>query len=230
MGAPAVRWSVLAVAVVAGAAASLPGPPGQRTTSLAAAVVLGAIASVVRSRAADTDRPAPVEARFPMDEVVAEPAPDGRAPDGRALDGGALHVGRVIGGGPVSIDRLDGVLVVGRGALAAGVFAAVTAALGAMATADQELRVAHGTDVVLPELPCAPVATLPSGVAVAALVGADGSRDGSVVLVPDLRFRPRRPCPTIEVTRYGCTLRGDPDEPVGMALAPVLPGLDPPAV
>ncbi|MFJ3380968.1 hypothetical protein ACIPJ2_11215 [Curtobacterium sp. NPDC090217] len=225
MGAPAVRWSVLAVAAVAGAAASLPGPPGQRTTSLAAAVILGAIASVVRSRSANRERPAPIEVRFPMDEVVVD-----LVPDGRALDSGALHVGRVIGGGPVSIDRLDGVLVVGRGALAAGVFAAVTAGLGATATADQELRVAHGADVVLPELACAPVATLPSGFAVAVLVGADGSRDGSVVLVPDLRCRPRRPCPTIEVTRYGCTLRSDPDEPVGMALAPVLPGLDPPAV
>lgn|GEM_PF-4743674 len=225
MGAPAVRWSVLAVAAVAGAATSLPGPPGQRTASLAAAVILGAIASVVRSRSANTERPAPIEVRFPMDEVVVD-----LVPDGRALDGGALHVGRVVGGEPVSIDRLDGVLVVGRGALAAGVFAAVTAGLGATATADQELRVAHGADVVLPELACAPVATLPSGVAVAVLVGADGSRDGSVVLVPDLRSRPRRPCPTIEVTRYGCTLRSDPDEPVGMALAPVLPGLDPPAV
>ncbi|SBN63677.1 hypothetical protein GA0004736_2615 [Curtobacterium sp. 9128] len=225
MGAPAVRWSVLAVAAVAGAATSLPGPPGQRTASLAAAVILGAIASVVRSRSANRERPAPIEVRFPMDEVVVD-----LVPDGRALDGGALHVGRVIGGEPVSIDRLDGVLVVGRGALAAAVFAAVTAGLGATATADQELRVAHGADVVLPELACAPVATLPSGVAVAVLVGADGSRDGSVVLVPDLRSRPRRPCPTIEVTRYGCTLRSDPDEPVGMALAPVLPGLDPPAV
>ena len=216
---------MLAFAAVAGAVASLPGPPGQRTASLSAAVILGAIASVVRSRSANTERPAPIEVRLPMDEVVVD-----LVPDGRALDGGALHVGRVVGGEPVSIDRLDGVLVVGRGALAAGVFAAVTAGLGATATADQELRVAHGADVVLPELACAPVATLPSGVAVAVLVGADGSRDGSVVLVPDLRSRPRRPCPTIEVTRYGCTLRSDPDEPVGMALAPALPGLDPPAV
>lgn len=218
MGAPAVRWSVLAVAAVAGTAATIPGPPGQRIASVSAALLLGAIATTVRSRSADTERPVPIDVRLPVDEVVADVE----------TEGGALHVGRGIGGEPVSLDRLDGVLVVGHGALAVGVFAAVTAALGATATDDQELRVAHGADVVLPELSCPAAATLPSGVAAAVLVGADGSRGGSVVLVPDLRSRPRGPCPTIEVTRYGCTLRTDPDAPVGMALAPVLPGLDPP--
>lgn len=222
MGAPAVRWSVLAVAAVSGAAASIPGPPGQRIASLSATVVLAVIAAAVRARPAETERPA-IDVRLPMDEVVVDVAAEGGE-----LEGGALHVGRVIGGEPVSIDRLDGVLVVGRGALAVGVFAAVTAGLGATATTDQELRVAHGADVVLPELASAPVATLPSGVAVAVLVDVDGARTGSVVLVPDLRSRPRERCPTIEVTRYGCTLRSDPDEPVGLALAPVLPALDPP--
>ncbi len=222
MGAPAVRWSVLAVAAVSGAAASIPGPPGQRIASLSATVVLAVIAAAVRARPAETERPA-IDVRLPMDKVVVDVA----AEVGE-LEGGALHVGRVIGGEPVSIDPLDGVLVVGRGALAVGVFAAVTAGLGATATTDQELRVAHGADVVLPELASAPVATLPSGVAVAVLVDVDGARTGSVVLVPDLRSRPRERCPTIEVTRYGCTLRSDPDEPVGLALAPVLPALDPP--
>lgn len=230
MGASVVRWSVTTVAAVAAAAAAIPGPPEPRIVSVSTALLLGAIATAVRPRPAHTERPVPIVVRAPTgDATTATTTVATSCANSEAFtDGHALHVGRAPGGGPLSLDGADGVLVVGRGAFAVGVFVALTAALGATSNADQELRVTVGTDVDLPELPSPAARTLPPGVGVAVLVGIDGGRTGSVVLVPDLRLRPRGRCPTIEVTRYGCTIRKDPDDPAGMALAPVLPALDPP--
>lgn len=176
--------------------------------TLAAAACLVVIALLVRS--------VPTRPDVAAVDVRAPTASGTRAPP--AADPRALSVGSASDGSPVGLDAATGIVVVGRGALAVGVFVALAAELGRCATGDDELRTVGPS-----------AGALPDGVAVAVVVDQAGQRVGSVVLVPDLRSTPRQPSPTIDVTRYGCAVRSDPDARASTRVLPRLPVLDGPA-
>lgn len=201
--------------------------------ALAAAACLVVIAMLVRSAPADA---ATLGVRAPEvpepDTLVPDvPVPDVAVPDVPArtaqgtvrrgppeADPRALPVGSALDGSPIELDAATGIVVVGRGAMAVAVFTALAAELGRCAGDDDELR------SVEPDGNGAA-----DGVAIAVVIDGAGDRTGSVVLVPDLRSTPRQRSPTIDVTRYGCTVRRDPDDCGSVRVIPRLPLLGDPA-
>lgn len=236
----ATRVTIAVVAAVALSAVAAPGPPWQRVVVVLAAVALGLVCLVVRADpepSVRAPRPDPpmiselVDGTAPRGDG-APPHGDGTVPPGTGGTDRARHrsvvAGHTVDGAPVTLDATAGILVVGRGALAVAVFRGLAGALHADPDADEELRAARADDVTVPADGPSTGGPMPSGTAVAVVVDGGGSRIASVVLVPDLGRRPRGPCATIDVTRYGCRLRSDPDSVVGVQLAPVLPPLGPP--
>jgi len=208
MRASVVRFLVLASAVLLGTVALVEGA----LSGAACAVALLAVAVLVQDPASTEDEPdlpvalLPVEPDTPvvatLDGLVAGTDPDGRL---------------------VHLDATVGIVVIGRGALAVGVFTALAASLSAAADDTHVVRLAAGDGVALPAS-CRGVA---EGAAVAVVLDEFGGRIASVVLVPDLRTLPRRPASTVEVSRYGCTARADPNAVRGAVIVPALPVLEP---
>jgi hypothetical protein len=210
MRASVVRLLVLASAILVGAVALVHGA----MSCAGYAVGLLAVAVLVRDPVGSEDEP-----ELPVAHLPVEPDP----PVAATLDG--LAVGTDPDGRLVHLDATTGIVVLGHGALAVGVFTALAGALSAAADDALVVRLAAGADVDLP----AARGGVPDGVAVAVVLDESGVRVASVVLVPDLRTLPRRPASTIEVSRYGCSVRADPDRPRGVVVAPALPALEPPS-
>lgn len=208
MRASVVRLLVLASAVLLGAVALVHGA----MTGAACAVGLLAVAVLVRDPAGPEDEPEPTVAHLPVE-------PD--TPVVATLDG--LVAGTDLDGRLVHLDATAGIVVIGRGALAVGVFTALAASLSAAADDTHVVRLAAGDGVALP----ASRWGVADGAAVAVVLDESGGRVASVVLVPDLRTLPRRPASTVEVSRYGCTARADPDAARGVVVVPALPVLEP---
>jgi hypothetical protein len=208
MRASVVRLLVLASAVLLGAVALVHGA----TAGAACAACLLAVAATVRDPVAPEDEPELPAAHLPVELDVPVAAP---------LDG--LAVGTDPDGQLVRLDATAGIVVIGHGALALGVFTAIAAALSAAARDTDVVRLAAGEDLALP----APRGGVPDGTAVAVVLDESGVRLASVVLVPDLRTVPRRPASTVEVSRYGCSVRVDPDAPRSVVVVPALPALEP---
>ncbi|WP_144765285.1 hypothetical protein [Curtobacterium sp. 9128] len=216
-----VRWGIVAVAVLVFGAAATSSAPLWRLVGICAAVALGAVGMLVRPdggggtddvrrlglevrepqgsdsldrTGAGPDVPGPrdgVDVPGPRDGVDVPGPRDGQG--GPGADAGALRVGQTLDGLSVTVDRGDGVLVVGRGALATGVFAGVAAALGTSGDgrvdtgggAPHELRLAAADDVELPR-----------GLRAAGTNGNDDGADpgGDRTVDPD-GDPPRRPAP-----------------------------------
>lgn len=202
----------------------------QRGSMVACAVALVVVAVSVRAPA-DTDILPPVAVVDPLPWV--DPPADTGASSGVAR-AGTVPVGRGDDGQPVTLDATAGIVVIGHGALAVAVFAAMVVALGRCASEQDEARTVCSDDVrlpdddrVLPGVVRRAGSGLGSGTAVAVLLDGRGQRVASVVLVPDLGTAPRQDGPTIDVTRYGCTTRSRPGA-TGRRVAPVLPELGQP--
>ncbi|MBT1605720.1 hypothetical protein [Curtobacterium flaccumfaciens] len=210
--------------VVAGVLAPISGA-GQSV--LLGAGACCALVDVVLHRSALPDpgtRPAQVVApRAPDQPVAADPLGSPAQPTGTTPeddDGTAVVVlGHGPGGNLLRVDAGSHIVVVGAGALAVAVFRGLAEQLRAAAVhADDDLRwaVAPGlldaagsrSDDPAPTTSSAPsVETLPSGTSVAVWMGADGRPHGTVVLVPGLGAAPRHRDVTVEVSRYGCSVR-----------------------
>jgi hypothetical protein len=215
MRASVVRLLVLASAILLGAVALVHGA----MSCAGCAVGLLAVAVLVRDPVGSEDEPELTVAHLPV-----EPDP----PVAATLDGLAVGTdrnGRLVHLDATTGDATTGIVVIGHGALAVGVFTALAGALSAAADDALVVRLAAGADVDLP----AARGGVPDGVAVAVVLDESGVRIASVVLVPDVRTLPRRPASTIEVSRYGCSVRADPDRPRGVVVAPALPALEPPS-
>jgi hypothetical protein len=208
MRASVVRLLVLASAVLLGAVALVHGA----TAGAACAACLLAVAALVRDPDVPEYEPKLPAAHLPVEFDVPVAAP---------LDG--LTVGTDPDGQLVRLDATAGIVVIGHGALAVSVFTALAAALSAAARDTDVVRLAAGEDLALP----APRGGVPDGTAVAVVLDESGVRLASVVLVPDLRTVPRRPASTVEVSRYGCSVRVDPDAPRSVVVVPALPALEP---
>jgi hypothetical protein len=193
MRASVVRFLVLASAFLLGVVAVVHGA----VSGAACAVGLVAVAVLVRDPVGAEDEP----------ELPVVHLPVGTDPDGRL----------------VHLDATAGIIVIGRGALAVGVFTALAAALSAAAEDAHVVRLAAGDGIAFPGARRG----VADGTAVAVVLDETGGRVASVVLVPDLRSLPRRPASTVEVSRYGCTVRADPDAPRGVVVVPALPVLEP---
>ncbi|MBF4581248.1 hypothetical protein ITJ54_01040 [Curtobacterium sp. VKM Ac-2865] len=208
MRASVVRLLVLASAVLLGAVVLA----DHDLTGAACAVGLLVVAALVRDPVVTEQQPGLPTAHLPVELDV---------PVVTRLD--ELAVGTDADGRLVHLDATAGIVVIGHGALAVGVFTALAAALSAAADDTHDVRLAAGDDIALP----ASRAGVPDSVAVAVVLDESGFRVASVVLVPDLRTLPRRPASTVEVSRYGCSVRADPDAPRGVAVVPALPALEP---
>lgn len=150
----------------------------------------------------------------------------------------ALVLGYGSGGTLLRVDPGSHVVVVGAGALAVAVFRGLAEQLRAVAAhADDDLRwaVAPGlvdaagssSDDPAPSTPTTPsVETLPSGTSVAVWMHADGRPLGTVVLVAGLGSAPRHRDVTVEVSRYGCSVRRLDGDGV-VRVSPALPVLAP---
>lgn len=196
-----------------------------------------ALVDVVLHRSASPDpgtRPVAVVAPPGADQPAApDPlgAPEQSAPVPEDSDGTpVLVLGHGPGGRVLRVDAASHVVVVGVGALAVAVFRGLAEQLRAAAVhADEDLRWAtapglldsagSGGDDPVPS-------TLPSGTSVAVRMGADGRPHGSVVLVAGLGSAPRHQDVTVEVSRYGCSVRR-PDEHGAVRVSPALPVLAP---
>jgi len=210
--------------VVAGVLAPISGA-GQSV--LLGAGACCALVDVVLHRSAPPDpgtRPAQVVApRAPDQPAAADPLGSPEQPTGTTSEDGdgtpALVLGHGPGGNLLRVDAGSHIVVVGAGALAVAVFRGLAEQLSAAAVhADDDLRwaVAPGlldaagsrSDDPAPTTSSAPsVETLPSGTSVAVWMGADGRPLGTVVLVPGLGAAPRHRDVTVEVSRYGCSVR-----------------------
>lgn len=208
MRASVVRLLVLASAVLLGAVVLT----DHDMAGAACAVGLLVVAALVRDPVVTEQEPGLPTAHLPVEHDV---------PVVAHLD--ELAVGTDSDGRLVHLDATAGIVVVGHGALAVGVFTALAAALSAAADDTHTVRLAAGDDVALP----ASRGGVSDSAAVAVVLDASGVRVASVVLVPDLRTLPRRPASTVEVSRYGCSVRADPDAPRGVAVVPALPALEP---
>jgi len=146
-------------------------------------------------------------------------------------DGGSPTL--VLGHGPgdhvVRVDAASHVAVVGTGALALAVFRGLAEQLRAAAVHDgDDLRwaVAPGLlDAGGPTSDEPSPRTLPRGTSVAVWMDEGGRPLGTVVLVAGLGSVPRQRDVTVEVTRYGCSVRRSDDHDV-VRVAPALPLLD----
>jgi hypothetical protein len=208
MRASVVRFLVLASAFLLGVVAVVHGA----VSGAACAVGLVAVAVLVRDPVGAEDEPELPVVHLPVEPDTAVVA---------TLDG--LAVGTDPDGRLVHLDATAGIVVIGRGALAVGVFTALAAALSAAAEDAHVVRLAAGDGIALPGARRG----VADGTAVAVVLDETGGRVASVVLVPDLRTLPRRPASTVEVSRYGCTVRADPDAPRGVVVVPALPVLEP---
>ncbi|WP_267419407.1 MULTISPECIES: hypothetical protein [unclassified Curtobacterium] len=208
MRASVIRFLVLSSGVLLGVVALV----HRSTGGAACALVLLAVTVLVRDPVVVEQEP-----ELPPTHLPAEPD----IPAAATLD--ALPVGTDPDGRLVHLDATLGVVVIGHGALAVGVFTALAAALSAAADDTHDVRLAAGDGVALP----AGRRGMAAGAAVAVVLDASGVRVASVVVVPDLRTLPRGPASTVEVSRYGCTVRADPEAPRGVAVAPALPALEP---
>lgn len=204
---------------------------GQQGSMVGCAVALAAVAVLVRT--SDESTPAsPVPVVDPLPWV--DPPLDHAAAPGVGTPG-QVPVGRTGDGRPVTLDATAGIVVIGHGALAVAVFAAMVVALGRCASEHDETRTAfsddvpfHDDDRPLPGSVRRAGSGLGPGTAVAVLLDARGERIASAVLIPDLGSVPRRAGPTVAVTRYGCTVRTRSGETTGERVTPVLPELDHP--
>jgi len=208
MRASVVRFLVLASAVLLGTVALVHGA----TSGAACAAVLLVVAVLVRDPIGTED-----ESELPVAHLPVEPD----TPVDATLD--ALAVGTDPDGRLVHLDATAGIVVIGRGALAVGVFTALTASLSAAAADAHTVRFAAGEGIALPGARRG----VADGAAVAVVLDGSGGRVASVVLVPDLGTLPCRPASTVEVSRYGCTVRVDPDAARGVVVVPGLPVLEP---
>lgn len=227
--------------VVAGVLAPISGA-GQSV--LLGAGACCALVDVVLHRSAPPDpgtRPAPVVApRAPDQPAAADPLGSTAQPTGTTSADGdgtpALVLGHGPGGNLLRVDAGSHIVVVGAGALAVAVFRGLAEQLSAAAV-DDDLRraVAPGlldaagsrSDDPAPTTSSAPsVETLPSGTSVAVWMGADGRPLGTVVLVPGLGAAPRHRDVTVEVSRYGCSVRRLDGHGV-VRVSPALPVLAP---
>ncbi|OII08270.1 hypothetical protein [Curtobacterium sp. MCBA15_005] len=210
--------------VVAGVLAPISGA-GQSV--LLGAGACCALVDVVLHRSAPPDpgtRPAPVVApRAPDQPAAADPLGSTAQPTGTTSADGdgtpALVLGHGSGGNLLRVDAGSHIVVVGAGALAVAVFRGLAEQLRAAAVhADDDLRWAvapglldaagSGIDDPVPTTSSAPsVETLPPGTSVAVWMGTDGRPHGTVVLVPGLGAAPRHRDVTVEVSRYGCSVR-----------------------
>ncbi|MBF4626384.1 hypothetical protein [Curtobacterium flaccumfaciens] len=152
----------------------------------------------------------------------------------------ALVLGHGPGGRVLQVDAASHVVVVGAGALAVAVFRGLAEQLRAAAAhTDEDLRWAaapEGLDAVgtssAEPAPSARSAStlsvhpLPSGTSVAVRMGSDGRPHGSVVLVAGLGSAPRQRDVTVEISRYGCSVRR-PDDHAVVRVSPALPVLVP---
>jgi hypothetical protein len=165
--------------------------------------------------------------------------PERTAPATEDSDGTpTLVLGHAPGGRVLRVDAASHVVVVGAGALAVAVFRGLAEQLRAVAVhTDEDLRwavapelldaVGTGSDDPAPSTRSASalsVHALPSGTSVAVRMDADGRPHGSVVLVAGLGSVPRRQDVTVEVSRYGCSVRRS-DEHAAVRVSPALPGL-----
>ncbi|MBT1630545.1 hypothetical protein [Curtobacterium flaccumfaciens] len=227
--------------VVAGVLAPISGA-GQSV--LLGAGACCALVDVVLHRSAPPDpgtRPAPVVApRAPDQPAAADPLGSPEQPTGTTSADGdgtpALVLGHGPGGNLLRVDAGSHIVVVGAGALAVAVFRGLAEQLRAAAV-DDDLRwaVAPGlldaagsrSDDPAPTTSSAPsVETLPSGTSVAVWMGTDGRPLGTVVLVPGLGAAPRHRDVTVEVSRYGCSVRRLDGDGV-VRVSPALPVLAP---
>lgn len=202
-----------------------------------------------RSASPDPDPVAVVAPRGPDQPDEPEPlgAPEtlaGAVPeDGDGTP--TLVLGYGPGGRVVRVDAASHVVVVGAGALAVAVFRGLAEQLRAAAVhTDEDLRWAAAPEVLdavgassADPAPSARSAStraasslsvhaLPSGTSVAVRMGADGRPHGSVVLVAGLGSAPRQRDVTVEVSRYGCSVRR-PDDHAVVRVSPALPVLVP---
>ncbi|WIE56577.1 hypothetical protein DEI96_010340 [Curtobacterium sp. MCLR17_031] len=211
-----------------------------------------ALVDVVLHRSASPDPVVVVAPRGPDHaDQPAEPEPLG-APEtltGTVPEDGdgmpALVLGHGPGGSVLRVDDASHVVVVGAGALAVAVFRGLAEQLRAAAVhTDEHLRWAaapelldalgSGNDDPAPSTRSAStrsasalsVHVLPSGTSVAVRMGADGRPHGSVVLVAGLGSAPRQRDVTVEVSRYGCSVRR-PDDHAVVRVSPALPVLVP---
>lgn len=214
MRASVVRLLVLASAVLLGVVAIVHGA----VTGAACAVCLLAVAALVRDRVGVEQEPGLPSAHLPVETDVGV---DPDVPVVATLD--RLAVGTDPDGRVVHLDATAGIVVIGHGALAVGVVTALASSLSAAADDTHVVRLAAGACVDLP----ASRHGVADGTAVAVVLDEAGARVASVVLVPDLRTLPRRPASTVQVSRYGCTVRADPDAPRGVVVVPALPELQP---
>jgi len=115
-------------------------------------------------------------------------------------------------------------VVIGVGAVAEAVFAAVTAQLEALEPPVAVDGAAVRTVTDEGPVPSGPatVRALPPGTAVTARIDASGQVDATVVLVPGVHLLPRRWDHLVEVTRHGCRSQADAD-PAPSPIEPVLP-------
>ncbi|MCE0458558.1 hypothetical protein [Curtobacterium flaccumfaciens] len=227
--------------VVAGVLAPISGA-GQSV--LLGAGACCALVDVVLHRSAPPDPgtgPAQVVApRAPDQPAAADPLGSLEQPTGTTSADGdgtpALVLGHGPGGNLLRVDAGSHIVVVGAGALAVAVFRGLAEQLRAAAV-DDDLRwaVAPGlldaggsrSDDPAPTTSSAPsVETLPSGTSVAVWMGADGRPLGTVVLVPGLGAAPRHRDVTVEVSRYGCSVRRLDGDGV-VRVSPALPVLAP---
>ncbi|MEV7762286.1 hypothetical protein [Curtobacterium flaccumfaciens] len=203
-----------------------------------------------RSVSPDPGTP-PVAVAPPGPDQPAELEPFGvpEAPTGTVPEDGdgtpALVLGHGPGGRVLRVDAASHVVVVGGGALAVAVFRGLAEQLRAAAVhTDEDLRWAaapEGLDAVgtssADPAPSARSAStraasslsvhaLPSGTSVVVRMGADGRPHGSVVLVAGLGSAPRQRDVTVEVSRYGCSVRR-PDDHAVVRVSPALPVLVP---
>jgi hypothetical protein len=227
--------------VVAGVLAPISGA-GQGV--LLGAVACCALVDVVLHRSASPDPVVVVAPRRPDQPDEPEPlsAPEtlaGAVPeDGDGTP--ALVLGHGPGGRVLRVDAASHVVIVGGGALAVAVFRGLAEQLRAAAVhTDEDLRWAaapEGLDAVgtssADPAPSARAASslsvhaLPSGTSVVVRMGADGRPHGSVVLVAGLGSAPRQRDVTVEVSRYGCSVRR-PDDHAVVRVSPALPVLVP---
>ncbi|PZE28209.1 hypothetical protein [Curtobacterium sp. MCLR17_055] len=157
----------------------------------------------------------------------------------------ALVLGHGPGGRVLRVDAASHVVVVGAGALAVAVFRGLAEQLRAAAVhTEEDLRWAAAPEVLdtvatgsadpassarsasTRAASTLSVHALPSGTSVAVRMGADGRPHGSVVLVAGLGSAPRQQDVTVEVSRYGCSVRR-PDDHAVVRVSPALPVLVP---
>ncbi|MCA5923057.1 hypothetical protein [Curtobacterium oceanosedimentum] len=162
--------------------------------------------------------------------VLTPPAAALATDEQRAHDDGApvLVLGRRPDGTAVEVPERSHVVVVGRGALAAAVFRGIVEQLrlavgDAGAAGAAELRTAAAPGL-LRDAAEGPMRPLPPDTAAAVRVQDDGRPRGTVVLVPGLGAVPRRWDVTVEVTRYGCSVRRHGDQHA-TTVSPALPKL-----